>query len=66
MLYLIFATICFSLSFGLIKSQLCTLPADFVVLLRLFLAFLIFLPFIKKNDFKILSKAFLLVLFNLE
>lgn len=58
MLYLIFATICFSLSFGLIKSQLCTLPADFVVLLRLFLAFLIFLPFIKKNDFKILSKAF--------
>ncbi len=48
MFYLIVATICFSLSFGLIKDQLSILPAEFVVFCRLFIAFLIFLPFFKK------------------
>ena len=52
MLYLIIATICFSLSFGLIKSQLAVLPSDFVVLTRLALATLIFLPFARKINFK--------------
>jgi len=52
MIYLIIATICFSLSFGLIKTQLAGLPSDFVVLARLFLATLIFLPFFRKDNFK--------------
>lgn len=48
MSYLIVATICFSLSFGLIKEQLSTLPSEFVVFYRLLIAFLIFLPFFRK------------------
>ena len=49
MINLIIATICFSLSFGLIKSQLVTLPSEYVVFFRLFLAALFFLPFIRKG-----------------
>lgn len=60
MINLIIATICFSLSFGLIKTQLASLPSDFVVFIRLFLAFLIFMPFIKKGDFKKQYLAFLI------
>lgn len=52
MLYLIIATICFSLSFGLIKEQLSVLPSEFVVFCRLLIAFLIFLPFSKKLRIK--------------
>lgn len=58
MIYLLIATICFSLSFGLIKSQLSTLPNDYVVMVRLIFAFIIFLPFIKKFDLKTHLKAF--------
>lgn len=58
MIYLLIATICFSLSFGLIKSQLSTLPSDYVVMVRLIFAFIIFLPFIKKFDLKLHLKAF--------
>ena len=47
MIYLIIATICFSLSFGLIKANLTGLPSEFVVLFRLLIASLIFLPFTK-------------------
>ena len=47
--YLIIATVCFSLSFGLIKNQLAGLPSDMVVELRLLLAALFFLPFFKKS-----------------
>jgi len=50
--YLIIATVCFSLSFGLIKSQLAGVPSDMVVELRLLLAALIFLPFFKKSEGK--------------
>lgn len=50
--YLLIATVCFSLSFGLIKSQIATLPTDMVVLLRLLLACLIFIPFFRKLEFK--------------
>lgn len=50
--YLIIATICFSLSFGLIKEQLSVLPSEFVVFCRLLIAFLIFLPFFKKLSLK--------------
>lgn len=60
MLYLIIATICFSLSFGLIKSQLSTLPSDYVVMLRLMFAILIFVPFFRKFDFKTHLKAYLI------
>lgn len=52
MIYLILATICFSLSFGLIKNQLAVLPSDFVVLCRLILATIIFLPFLRKIELK--------------
>ena len=47
MYYLIIATICFSLSFGLIKNQLSILPSDAVVFWRLLIATIIFLPFVK-------------------
>ena len=49
MINLLIATICFSLSFGLIKSQLASLPSEFVVFFRLFIAALFFLPFIKRG-----------------
>ena len=52
MIYLVIATVCFSLSFGLIKSQLAPLDSNFVVFCRLFIATLFFLPFIKKMDLK--------------
>ena len=60
MIYLIIATICFSLSFGLIKSQLAFLPSEFVVLARLFLAMLLFLPFVKKLNWGRHAKAMLI------
>lgn len=50
--YLIIASICFSLSFGLIKNQLAGLPSDMVVELRLLVAGLIFLPFFRKVGLK--------------
>ena len=49
MINLIISTICFSLSFGLIKSQLVSLPSEFVVFCRLFIAALLFLPFIGRG-----------------
>lgn len=52
MIYLVIATVCFSLSFGLIKSQLAPLDSNFVVFCRLFIATLFFLPFLKKIDVK--------------
>lgn len=52
MLYLIIATICFSLSFGLIKTNLVSLPSEFVVFSRLLIATLLFLPFAKKLNTK--------------
>ncbi len=52
MFNLIIATICFSLSFGLIKSQLVNLPSEFVVFSRLLLASLLFLPFFKSAIIK--------------
>ena len=52
MINLIIATICFSLSFGLIKSQLVSLPSEFVVFTRLILASVIFLFFFKKSNLK--------------
>ena len=52
MIYLIIATICFSSSFGLIKSNLTTLPSEFVVFIRLLLAMLFFIPFTKKINNK--------------
>lgn len=58
MFYLIIATICFSLSFGLIKNQLSILPSEFVVFFRLIPAALIFLPFFKKLSIKNHLKAF--------
>ena len=52
MFYLILATLCFSISFGLIKEQLSILPSEFVVVCRLFIAFLVFLPFLRKINCK--------------
>lgn len=64
MLYLIIATVCFSLSFGLIKDQLSILPAEFVVFCRLFIATLIFLPFFKKFNLKTHLTAMLIGVFQ--
>lgn len=64
MLYLIIATVCFSLSFGLIKDQLSILPAEFVVFCRLFFATLIFLPFLKKFNLKTHLTAMLIGVFQ--
>lgn len=52
MIYLVIATILFSLSFGLIKECLSTLPSEFVVFARLFIASLFFLPFVKTIKLK--------------
>lgn len=52
MIYLVIATVCFSLSFGLIKDQLSVLPSEFVVFCRLLVAALIFLPFFRKLTLK--------------
>ena len=52
MIYLIIATVCFSLSFGLIKSQLAPLPSEFVVFVRLFIACILFVPFFKIVNMK--------------
>lgn len=60
MLYLILATIFFSLSFGLIKSQLVGISPELVAALRLVFATLIFIPFIKKFDVKKQFIAFLI------
>ena len=57
MIYLIIDTICFSLSFGLIKSQLAFLPSEFVVFCRLFIAMLLFLPFVRCIDWRRHAKA---------
>lgn len=58
--YLVIATICFSLSFGLIKSQLADLPSDLVSEMRLLFAAIIFLPFWGKCEGKIRLKASLI------
>lgn len=60
MVYLIIATVLFSLSFGLIKQNLSTLPAEFVAFLRLFLAGVIFLPLFKIANIKKQSVALLI------
>lgn len=52
MINLIIATICFSLSFGLIKSQLAGLSSDLITALRLILAFIVFIPFASKLNLK--------------
>lgn len=67
MIYLIIATICFSLSFGLIKSQLATIPSEFVVFSRLLLASLFFLPFIstKKSKKHILASIIGIIQFGI-
>ncbi|MBE7706091.1 MAG: hypothetical protein E7Z91_02445 [Cyanobacteria bacterium SIG30] len=55
MLYLVLATICFSLSFGIIKSSLVALRPELVVFLRLLIASLVFLPFVKKSKKHLLA-----------
>lgn len=64
MIYLFLATLCFSFSFGLIKSQVATLPVNIVVFYRLLIASLIFLPMFiinfKKINYKQIINAFLI------
>ena len=60
MIYLIIATVLFSLSFGLIKEQLSSLPSEFVVFSRLLIATLIFFPFCKNLNIKKHLKALLI------
>ena len=64
MVYLFLATVCFSLSFGLIKDQLSCLPSEFVVFARLLIAAIIFLPFVKKTTLKKQVYAMLIGVFQ--
>lgn len=50
MIYLIIASLIWGFSFGIIKDSLTTLDSNFVAFMRLFLSFLIFIPFL---DFKL-------------
>lgn len=52
MFELIIASICFSLSFGIIKTQLYSISPDIIAELRLLIAALIFLPFFKPVGLK--------------
>lgn len=50
MIYLILASILWSLSFSLIKSYLTDLDSNLVASIRLFISFLLFLPFLKPKS----------------
>ena len=52
MLQLIFVSFLWAFSFGLIKSQLTGLDSNLVAALRLWISFLIFLPFLKLDVLK--------------
>lgn len=52
MVYLLFVSLLWAFSFGLIKSQLTTLDANFVSFIRMSLAFIVFLPFLKFKGVK--------------
>lgn len=55
MIYLLIASLVWAFSFGLIKDQLSGLDANLVAFLRLFLSFMIFVPFL---NFKKLKKQY--------
>lgn len=52
MLFLILVSLVWAVSFGLIGSQLTSLPPGFVAFTRLLLSFLVFLPFLHKAPWK--------------
>lgn len=52
MLYLIFVSILWGFSFGLIKGQLTGIDTNFVSFARIFLSFLVFAPFIRLRGIK--------------
>jgi len=62
MIYLLIVSIIWAFSFGLIKGNLTGLDSNFVSFVRLFIPFLIFLPFIKFN--KIEKRVSLLLIIN--
>lgn len=52
MLYLLFVSLIWAFSFGLIKGNLVSLDSNFVAFVRLLISFLVFLPFLKIKDIK--------------
>lgn len=62
MIPLIIATLIWAFSFGLIKYNLMNVDANLITFIRLFLSFLIFLPFLK--DLKITRQNFFKLLVN--
>jgi drug/metabolite transporter (DMT)-like permease len=50
MVYLLIVSLIWAFSFGLIKGNLTNVDSNFVAFARLFISFLIFLPFIKLNS----------------
>ncbi len=60
MVYLLLVSLLWAFSFGLIKGQLAGLDANFVAFARLFIAFLVFLPFFRWQNVKNL-KALLFI-----
>jgi len=52
MIYLLIASLVWAFSFGLIKNQLSGLDANFVAFLRLFISFMVFVPFLNFKKLK--------------
>lgn len=52
MLYLLFVSLIWAFSFGLIKGNLVSLDSNFVAFVRLLISFFVFLPFLKIKELK--------------
>ena len=63
MIYLLAVSLIWAFSFGLIKGNLVGLDSNFVSFVRLFISFLVFVPFLKIKN---LELKFIYFLFNQE
>lgn len=62
MLYLIFCSLVWAFSYGLIKKELSSIPPDFICLLRMLLATCLFLPFLRSKTIPMLDRGKLLAI----
>ncbi|MFO7937042.1 MAG: EamA family transporter, partial [Kiritimatiellia bacterium] len=58
MIFLIIASLIWCFSFGLIGNTLAELPRAWIATMRLFIAMLIFIPFLKKTSVRTCTKLF--------
>ena len=61
MLYLFFVSLLWAFSFGLIKGGLTDLPSSSVAFVRLFIAFIVFIPFLRFRNLRLGDAAKLLL-----